>query len=166
MQILIASLLFATLLVQDLKARGDSLQMQINEQVWKPFIKSFNSGDEEGFKAVHSRDMIRVIQDDQQIFGYERYFEKSPDSLKLKWGKWKKNIELRFLQRIAGNDKAFEVGFYKTKSINLPTGESRTGYGKFHVLLRKEDGRWKILIDADANEGTNESAFQKAGPLD
>jgi hypothetical protein len=71
--------------------------MQINEQVWKPFIKSFNSGDEEGFKAVHSRDMIRVIQDDQQIFGYERYFEKSPDSLKLKWGKWKKNIELRFL---------------------------------------------------------------------
>jgi ketosteroid isomerase-like protein len=166
MQILIASLLSAILLFQDLKAQGDSLQKQINDQVWKPFIKSFNSGDEEGFKAIHSRDMIRVLQDNQQIFGYERYFQKTPDSVRLKWGNWEKEIELRFLQRIAGNDKAFEVGFYKTRSFNPTTGESRTGYGKFHVLLRKEEGRWKILMDADANEGTNESVFEKARPMD
>src|SRR6202035_3922557 len=108
MQALFVSLISAVILFQDLKAQDDSLQKQINDQVWKPFIKSFNSGDEEGFKAVHSMDMIRVIQDDQQIFGYERYFQKSPDSLRVKWGEWKKEIELRFLQRIAANGKAFE----------------------------------------------------------
>jgi ketosteroid isomerase-like protein len=166
MQVLFVSLISAAILFQDLKAQGDSLQKQINDQVWKPFIKSFNSGDEEGFKTVHSRDMIRVIQDDQQIFGYEWYFQKSPDSVRVKWENWKKEIELRFLQRIAANGKAFEVGFFKTRSFNPSTGETRTGYGKFYVLLRKEEGRWKILMDADAKEGTDESVFEKARPMD
>jgi ketosteroid isomerase-like protein len=166
MQALFVSLISAVILFQDLKAQGDSLQKQINDQVWKPFIKSFNSGDEEGFKAVHSRDVIRVMQDGQQNFGYERYFQKSPDSVRVKWENWKKEIELRFLQRIAANGKAFEVGFFKTRSFNPSTGETRTGYGKFHLLLRKEEGRWKIFMDADAKEGTDESVFEKATPMD
>ena len=84
MHVLFVSLISAAILFQDLKAQDDSLQKQISDQVWKPFIKSFNNGDEEGFKAVHSRDMIRVIRDDQQFFGYERYFQKSPDSVRVK----------------------------------------------------------------------------------
>ncbi|MGZ8510936.1 MAG: hypothetical protein ACXWWA_11185 [Chitinophagaceae bacterium] len=55
---------------------------------------------------------------------------------------WKKNIELRFIQRIAGKDKAFEEGYYKTTSTNIVTGEIRKGIGKFHVLLRKENGKY------------------------
>lgn len=136
-----------------------NFQNEINEQVWKPFIKSFNSDDDEGFKAVHSKDIMRVIQDNNTILGYEEYFKKQPDSVKTKWAVWKRNIELRFIQRIADSDKAFEVGFYKTTSTNTSTGETRTGYGKFHVLLRKENGTWKILMDADANENTNEAIF-------
>ncbi len=138
---------------------GD-LQRQINDQVWKPFIQSFNNGDDDGFAAVHSKDVIRVIQDGKQILGYNQYFQKVPDSVKSKWGKKKKNIELRFIQRIAGNDKAFEVGYYKTTSTNLSTGKSFVSYGKFHVLLGKENGIWKILMDADASEGTTEAIFQ------
>ena len=53
--------------VQFAYAQSDSLQKQINEQVWKPFISTFNSGDDEGFKAVHSKDVIRVSQDSKQI---------------------------------------------------------------------------------------------------
>ncbi len=147
-------------------AQADSLQWQINEQVWKPFIKSFNSDDNGGFKAVHSKDLIRVNQDDNQVTGYEQYFKPVPDSSKAKWGKWKKNIQLRFIQRIAGNDKAFEVGYYKTTSTNPATGESRSGYGKFHVLLRKENGVWKILMDADAHEKTDEAVFMTGKPLE
>jgi hypothetical protein len=56
-------------------------------------------------------------------------------------------------------DKAFEVGYYKTTSTNTVTGEKRTGFGKFHVLLRKENGVWKILMDADAYEKTDEDVF-------
>ena len=147
-------------------AQGDSIQKEINAQVWKPFIKTFNNGDDEGFKAVHSKDVIRVNQDGKQISGYDQYFRTVPDSIKAKRGKWSKNIEFRFTQRIDGNDKAFEVGYYKTTSKNADTGETRTGYGKFHVLLRKENGIWKILMDADANEGTNEAAFQTGTPME
>ena len=136
-----------------------NLQKEINEQVWKPFIKAFNNNDNEAFSAVHSKEVVRVSQDDNQIIGYTEYFKKVPDSVKSKWNDWKRNIELRFLQRIASADKAFEVGYYKSSNTNTVTGEKRTGYGKFHVLLRKENGIWKILMDADANEKTDEAVF-------
>lgn len=145
---------------------SNHFQKEINEQVWKTFIKSFNNNDDNGFKAVHSKDILRVIQDDNTILGYDEYFKKQPDSIKVKWGSWKKNIDLRFIQRIANSDKAFEVGFYKTTSTNTSTGETRTGYGKFHVLLRKENGTWKILMDADANENTNEAVFLTGAPME
>ena len=147
-------------------SQTDSIQKQINEQVWKPFIRSFNNRDDAGFKAVHSKDVIRVVQDDGAVYGYNEYFREVPDSTKAKWATWKRNIELHFLQRIASIDKAFEVGYYKTTSINASTGEKRTGYGKFHVLLRKENGVWKILMDVDEKAGTNEAIFQAAKPIE
>ena len=147
-------------------SQNNTLQKQINEQVWKPFIQSFNNRDDNTYEAVHSKDVIRVLQDDNQIFGYKEYFKKVDDSLKVKWSTWKRSIELRFIQRIAADGKAFEVGFYKTSSVNSSTGEKRTGYGKFHVLLKKEKGVWKILMDADAKEDANEIVFQAAKPLE
>jgi hypothetical protein len=73
---------------------------------------------------------------------------------------------MRFIQRIASDGKAFEVGYYKTSSTNSTTGEKRTGYGKFHVLLRKENGVWKILMDADASEKTDETIFLSGKPVE
>ena len=143
-----------------------NLQKEINEQVWKPFIQSFNSRDDETFSSVHSKDVVRVLQDNNQVMGYDQYFKKIPDSLKTKWSEWKRNIELRFIQRIASKDKAFEVGYYKTTSMNTVTGEKRTGYGKFHVLLRKENGIWKILMDADALDETDEAVFLTGQPME
>ncbi len=147
-------------------SQANNFQKEINEQVWKPFIKSFNAGDNDAFAAVHSKEIVRVSQDDNHIMGYDEYFKKIPDSVKAKWSDWKHNIELRFVQRIASPDKAFEVGYYKTTTVNSKTGEKRTGYGKFHVLLRKEKGMWKILMDADANEKTDETVFQSAKSME
>ncbi|MGC4023392.1 MAG: hypothetical protein QM734_16305 [Cyclobacteriaceae bacterium] len=146
-------------------AQADSLQRQINEQVWKPFIKSFDN-DNERFKSVHSKEVIRVIQDANQIQGFNQYFKKIPDSIKVRWADWKQTIELRFIQRIADSGKAFEVGYYKVTSTSVSTGKKRFGYGKFHVLLRKENGVWKILMDADAYEKTDESVFLTGNPLE
>jgi ketosteroid isomerase-like protein len=138
---------------------------EIDQQVWRLFIQSFNSGDYEKFSSVHSKDVIRVTQDNKQISGYAEYFKKQPDSIKAKRAVWKRNLELRFLQRIDGADKAFETGYYKTSSTNTVTGEKRISYGKFHVLLRKENGTWKILMDADAHENVNETIFLSAEPI-
>lgn len=148
-------------------SQADSLQRQINEQVWKPFIKSFNNGDTEGFMAVHSKEMARVEQDSKNIYGFNRYFESNKRNKERNTPqKWKSNIELRFIQRIAGDGKAFEVGYYKTTSVTIATGQTRSSYGKFHVLLRKEKGTWKILMDADASEKTDETVFLTGKPLE
>ena len=160
--LLITCILYTGLLS---RSQQSKLTKEINEQVWVTFIKGFESGDDELFKSVHSKDIARVMQDNKEIIGYDKYFKKVPDSIKAKWGDWKKSIELRFIQRIATDDKAFEVGYYRSTSTNVKTGEKRTGIGKFHVLLRKENGIWKILMDADTKEGASEDAFNKASPL-
>ena len=48
--------------------------------------------------------------------------------------------ERSFLERIVNGDTAWEVGYYKVRS-KRPDQEPRIFYGKFHVLLRKIDGR-------------------------
>ena len=162
----ISFFIFLVFFFQNGFAQSSAILAEINDQVWKPFMQSFNAGDDESFRSVHSKDIIRVNRDEKAIYGYDRYFQKIPDSVKAKWSDWKKNIELRFTQRIAEGDKAFEEGYYKSTSTNQKTGEIRQGIGKFHVLLRKENGVWKILVDADTSEGANEELFNKAKPLE
>jgi len=146
-------------------AQADSLQQQINQQVWKPFIQSFNNLDTKGFMSVHSKEMTRVIQDGNTLYGYDRYYRETEQGNQstIKANR-KRTIELRFTRRIASYNKAFEVGYYKFTSVQ-PDGTSRNGYGKFHVLLRRENGTWKILMDADASEKTDEATFQSAKPM-
>ena len=157
--------IFILFFVVMLFAQSSKNTKEINEQVWLPFIKAFGNGDDELFQSVHSKDVIRVMQDNKEIIGHDKYFKKVPDSIKAKWKDWKKSIEMRFIQRIASDDKAFEVGYYRSTSTNVKTGEQRKGIGKFHVLLRKENGTWKILMDADTSDGTSEEHFKNAGPL-
>ena len=115
--------------------------------------------------AVHSRDMTRVIQDGNLIYGYDRYYsENDQGNESNRKANRKRTIELRFIQRIVSNDKAFEVGYYKYTGIQ-PDGSSHYGYGKFHVLLLKEGSNWKILMDGDASEKTNEAIFLVGKPI-
>jgi ketosteroid isomerase-like protein len=143
----------------------DSLQQQINNQVWKPFMQTYKNMDADGFMAVHSKELTRVVQDNNRIYSYTQYYENNKRGNEYsKKNNEQRNIELRFIQRIAGNDRAFEIGYYKV-IITAQDGKTRNFYGKFHVLMRKENGLWKILMDADANEKTDEAVFQSAQPL-
>ncbi len=158
--------LLLILLYNSCLSQADSLQRQINNQVWKPFMKSYNDRDDEGFKNLHSKDVVRVSVDDNVIFGYDQYFREVPESVKKRRGLWKRNLELRFIQRIADNSRAYEVGYFQLVETNTTTNEIRTSYGKFRVVLRKEHGIWKILVDADANEKTDETIFISASKVD
>jgi ketosteroid isomerase-like protein len=35
----------------------------------------------------------------------------------------------------------------------MPDGEERVRYTRFEMVLRKEGGKWKILVDQDTSEG-------------
>ncbi len=142
-------------------AQNETLLLkQIDDQVWKPFMESFGKRNDTTFRSIHSREVVRISIDDNSIIDYNEYFKKIPDSTLAKYGAWKSSIEIRHLKRIVSPEQAFETGYYKTTSQNTQTGEKRTGFGKFTVLLRKEKGIWKILMDSDANEGTDEAVFQ------
>jgi ketosteroid isomerase-like protein len=145
---------------------GQTAQQQINEQVWKPFIQAFNSRNTQAFMQVHSRDVVRSPRDSKAIWNWDEYFRQQEKGDKRESAS-SRQIELRFTERIATNDLAVEVGIYKGSYIESG-GNDRSYYGRFHVVLRKEDGVWKILIDTDSSEGNTvgEDDFRTAQPMD
>ena len=156
-------LLFTLLLVSTLAfTQNNTSQKAINDQVWKPFIQNFNTGNTDGFMSVHSKDLVRVPRDAKTLSDFGQYKKQIESSGKSS----KRTIELRFIERIANDTKASEVGVYKTTFVT-PQGETKTFYGKFLVILRKENGTWKILVDTDTSEGgaVNEETFLSAQPI-
>jgi len=51
------------------------------------------------------------------------------------------------------------------KVTNVQTGEHRKSFGRFHVLLRKENGARKVVMHADTREGAAEENFNKASRI-
>lgn len=145
---------------------GQNAQQEINDQVWKPFILSFNNRDTKGFMEVHSRDVVRSSIDSKRVLNWKEYHDQTLESEGRK-NQGKRQLELRFIERIASADLAVEVGIYKTSYIP-ETGAPRSFYGKFHAVLRKESGTWKILVDMDSSEQNSigEEDFLAASPLE
>lgn len=139
-------------------------ERQINEQVWQRFISAYNALDTDGFMAVHSKKMTRVIQDEKRVMNYREYYRSNrlgnanARQYSEDYGASRK-IELRFTSRMANKDKAFECGYYKVTNT-LTNGEVQCFYGRFEVLLHRENRVWKILMDADSFDDTDEAAFQ------
>ena len=146
-------------------AQTDSLKWvrEIDEQVWKPFVEHFVSGNKAGFRSVHSKNITRVQIDGGIVQDYEKYFPADTASNPA-WKNMKRQFELRFDKRISNGIKAWESGYYKGTVIQ---GERvpRSYYGRFFVVLQKENNVWKILVDADTGKDANEENFNKAAPI-
>jgi hypothetical protein len=161
------NVLLLLLSVLFIEAHSQDYRQEINDQVWVPFIRTFNDYDAAGFLALHSKDLVRSSRDSKTILTWEEYLQQQRrGDDRAKASNFKRTLELRFTERIANTTQAIEVGIYKTTNIN-PKGESRSFYGRFHVVLRKENGTWKILVDTDSSEGgaIGEKDFLKAEPL-
>ena len=148
-------------------AQSDSLKWvkEINEQVWKPFITHFIAGNNEGFSSVHSKRITRVEIDRGVLKDYERYFPPvTPNSSPVKKNT-NRLFELRFDKRISNGSRAWESGYYKG-TVRQEGKEPRSYYGRFFVVLEKEEGVWKILVDADTGKEANEENFSKAAAME
>ena len=148
-------------------AQQDSLKWvkEINEQVWKPFITHFTSGNKEGFRSVHSKRVTRVEIDRAMVLDYEKYFPPIDPNFPPVKKIGNRLFELRFDKRISNGNKAWESGYYKG-TVMQEGREPRSYYGRFFVVLEKEDGTWKILVDADTGATANEENFNKASPME
>lgn len=148
-------------------AQLDSLKWvkEINEEVWKPFIAHFISGNKEGFRNVHSKRITRVEIDRERVLDYEKYFPPVNPNGKKPSPDFQRLFELRFDKRISDGTKAWESGYFKGTVIRAGQ-EPGSYYGRFFVVLEKEEGVWKILVDADTANEANEENFSKAAAME
>ncbi|WP_299550261.1 nuclear transport factor 2 family protein [Seonamhaeicola sp.] len=157
--------LFISLLALALFSQSENDLQDINTQIWNNFTKAFETLDYELFSDLHCEDLVRVGGDNKTVRDKASYmagYEK----------RWKgkqimQTIAFRFLERIAKGGKASERGIYKL-TRNPNTGNEKNYYGKFHVILVKENGTWKILVDYDSSENKtiDETSFQAAFAMD
>lgn len=152
---------------QGLYGQDSTLLKQINEQVWTKFEQAFVTYDVDLFKSVHTPDILRIPADKKVIVPSMEYFESQDKSFKwIKENEYQTKMELRFLERIGNENFASERGIFKFTVID-DENEERIFYGKFHVLLKKQNNLWKIFVDYDSNEGgtitieTFENAYEK-----
>jgi ketosteroid isomerase-like protein len=132
---------------------SQDFQKEINDQVWKSFISSFNNYDANGFLTVHTKDVVRSPLDAKKILTYDEYLQNQLEGNKR--GKESGNtraLGLRFTERIANAATAIDIGIFKV-TVSRKNGSTQSFYGRFHVVLRKENGVWKILVDMDSSEG-------------
>lgn len=157
----------AALFSYSVNAQSDSLKWvkEINEQVWKPFITHLISGDNAAFSSVHSKRITRVEIDRGVILDFDKYFPGGDSNNKDPKQKTDRLFELRFDKRVNNGNKAWETGYYKG-TVMQAGKEPRSYYGRFFVVLEKEDGTWKILVDADTGKGASEESFAKAVPME
>ncbi len=156
--------LLALAFVQLLTAQAQSSpQEEIDRDVWHPFIQAYAASDAEGFLALHAEEAIRVVRDGKKITrgkGYRQEVRTNMATSRERGGR--QTIELRFTERFAKGDLAFNSGYYKVVTT-FSEDETYTFYGQFDVVLQKNGERWEILVDADSSHGgtINERDFLK-----
>ena len=119
---------------------------EIDEQLWKSFVKSYNARDGQNHVKIHTKDVLRITTNG--IKQGKAYRDQILGTYKK--GQTKREIEFKFEHRIHAPDIAYEVGYFKV--IVFRKDKTDEYYGRFSVVLKKEDGRWKIAQDWDIDE--------------
>lgn len=138
--------------VQKWKASQSRL-LEINNDIWIPFSEAYAAGDADKYLSLHSSDFVRASRNGEHttdLHGYSLGVLRSFNRNAIRGGKT--TIEFSFFERFASEITASERGIYKY-TYYPPSGNPTVGYGQFHVVSRKENGKWKILVDYDSDEG-------------
>jgi ketosteroid isomerase-like protein len=130
--------------------------VELNRDVWHPFVKALNETDIDGYLAVHHPDVLRVSLDRGGLVHGGDHYRNTLQTLfgKIKTSGSTQHIEFRFTERMVADKVASERGFYKftytTGNANNAPYQATVIFGSFHVISQKdENGRWKIRMDFD-----------------
>jgi ketosteroid isomerase-like protein len=119
--------------------------MEINSQVWQAFKTAYEARDSEAFKAIHTKDVLRI--NDGGIKTAELYF-KSIDNWQSPVNGMGVIIDFAFENRQYYLDTAYETGYYRVIAVRAEK-KLDTFYGQFHVVLKKVENQWRIAQDFD-----------------
>lgn len=152
---------------QESRPQIHEVQSQIETDVWRPLLAASNTFDADGFLAIQSSDLVRIALDARQVYGLAQYEKEIRDGFARARSRGiTRSSDARFLNRIVSADHAYETGYFRSE-VRMPSGEVTVRYSRFYMVLRKESGSWRILVDQDTREGGNitEEAFRAATPL-
>ncbi|HYC70157.1 MAG TPA: DUF4440 domain-containing protein [Opitutaceae bacterium] len=148
--------------------QSPALLAELNRDLWTPFSDAYTDGDAEAYLALQAPDFVRVEGDRRIIRTLAEY----STLIRRTFDGWKDRdekagISFRFLERIVRGDLASERGVYELTLADNDGNVERI-YGRFHVISRKIDGRWRIAMDYDSTErGTvDRGAFLEAAAFD
>ncbi len=137
----------------------------INSEIWSNFSTAFRNLDFELFESLHHPDFVRVNGNAKSVLTKDEYLLE----YRINWKEEqpKLDIQFRFFERAYSKDVASERGVYKM-IVNPGLEDERTFYGQFHVIIKKFDGSWKLIVDYDSNEnGTIDAEeFQSAHKME
>lgn len=137
--------------IGSIHSQGNDLKQlveeKVNQDVWKPFKKSYEAKDWQTFNSLHTDDVLRAHDHGIQI-GQEYkdaikgYYEREDER--------KTSIDFVMERRTYKDNVGYEVGFYRV-IYSKPGEDDYISYGRFHVVLKKVDGQWKIAQDWDSS---------------
>ncbi len=160
-------LIMVGLIVSAQPERNLAIEAEVDEQLWKPFKKAWEQRDAKAFVALHTADVMR-INPSSGIRAGKVYTDRL---MKVYEGKSdaKRTIDFWLEHRYYTGDIGYEVGYYEVIS-KKPGEDERRFYARFHIVLRKEEGRWKIAQDWDTSNingvPVTKEDFDKGKPLD
>lgn len=132
-------------------------QAEINAQIWVPFIQSYADGDGDLHASLYSKSIVRVNRG--EVTTGDAYIERMRDYVNSLRARGGRAIAFRFNERSTDGETAYETGVYRLAGNN-----GTAHYGQFEVIIRKENGRWKLTFDHD--QPTDRAAWNAAEPME
>jgi hypothetical protein len=132
--------------------------------VWRPFMESYRELDIEKFKSLQANELTKVAIDRNTIQTKSAYFAEI-EGFFNQFKQLKRQLDIKFsiLSSASGDGKIYQTGYYGMGARQSDSESFQTmGYGYFTVVLIKEDGYWKISLDADKRSAINEDEFRKS----
>ena len=144
----------------------ETIQKEIDQNLWKPFKAAFETLDGKALNSLYGKQVLRVTPN-----GIDTENKFKEGNLKRFEDNRNKNtsivLDFWFDSRHTNANTSYEVGFYKMQ-LTSPKGIN-TIYGQFHIVLKMEEGYWKITQDWDIatinGNAITASDFEKQVPL-
>lgn len=163
-----ARLIILLLLISKISLAQETIEKEVNQNLWKPWVEAWVNLDAKSFNALHTADVLRVSGN--RLRKGESYHEMNRQNFeRMSQSPATRSIRFWFEQRVYNGNDGYEVGYYKITS-KQEGQEERAFFARFHVVLRKENGQWKIAQDWDSSQinGVPVTAedWAKGTPLD
>ena len=151
-----AILLSKMSLAQNSKTKDTEIISEIDNELWKPLIKSVYDADYTLHESCYHPAAVMVFEMNNKSSSGKEWLEGrvKPGFAERKGQPKTTYLKMRFDKRINNEVTAFETGIFLFSSIK--DGVRNTSYIHFEFLMTKENGKWELLMENQRKRGTLE----------